>query len=337
VIGNPKPLLNAIPKIFGHTDKVVRSEGTLLVQQLHLFLGPSLTPFLQDLKPIQVAELTESFNALAPGGSGQPSRLTRKQQRETQERELSGAGGAGGGAGAEAEEDDEPLDIQPDAPPPVDVLPKIPADFFEMLGSTKWKDRLDALQAVHALITAAPLLIDADFSAHVQVIAKRIPSDANINVVIAAANVLEGLGKGLGPAFGKYRSTVMAPLLERLKERKANVTDALGAALDAAFENVRVQLALQRPRRSRHSTDLATPSGPCSRTSTSASKTSSSRSRARTRRSRRARSASSTGPSRTRVRRRPRTRSSRSRMRSPSAQATRPSRSARRAPRASAS
>lgn len=242
-IGNPKPLLNAIPKIFGHTDKIVRSEGTLLVQQLHLFLGASLTPFLQDLKPIQISELTESFNTLPPGGSGQPSRATRKQQRETQERELASA--AAGDAGGAAEiADDEPLDIQPDAPPPVDILPKIPGDFFELLASTKWKDRLETLQAVHALITAAPALVDADFSAHVQAIAKRIPGDANINVVIAGANVLEGLGKGLGPAFGKYRSTVMAPMLERLKERKVNVTDALGAALDAAFESVSIALPL---------------------------------------------------------------------------------------------
>lgn len=173
--------------------------------------------------------------------------MTRKQQREVQDRELN-TGGAGAG---DLAEDDEPLEIILDKPPPVDILPKIPEDFFDLLGSTKWKDRLETLQAVHALITAAPSLVDSDFGSYVQAIAKRIPGDANINVVIAGANVLEGLAKGLEKDFGKYRSTVVAPMMERLKERKVNVTDALGAALDAAFESVSLQLALSRCRRGR--------------------------------------------------------------------------------------
>ena len=39
-------------------------------------------------------------------------------------------------------------------------------------------------------------------------------------------------------AFGKYREAVVPLMLERLKERKSNVTDAIGAALDAVFVTV---------------------------------------------------------------------------------------------------
>ena len=38
--------------------------------------------------------------------------------------------------------------------------------------------------------------------------------------------------------FGKYREAVVPLLLERLKERKVNVTDAIGTALDAVFATV---------------------------------------------------------------------------------------------------
>ncbi len=53
-----------------------------------------------------------------------------------------------------------------------------------------------------------------------------------------AANAIEGLAKGMMSPFAKYREAVIPLMLERLKERKANVTDAIGAALDAVFNTV---------------------------------------------------------------------------------------------------
>jgi hypothetical protein len=196
--------------------------------------------------------LTDSFPGVGEGGSGVQKRFTRQQQRENEEKELSNEAAADGQLYPlstasppettnlttifRADEPDE-MEILPDAPPSVDVLSKLPSDFFEALGSTKWKDRLETLQAWLETLKASPSIIDADFNNVTAALAKRF-TDANINVVIAAANVVEGLAKGLGKDFGKYRGVVMMPMLERLKERKANVTDALGAALDEARASV---------------------------------------------------------------------------------------------------
>jgi cytoskeleton-associated protein 5 len=68
--------------------------------------------------------------------------------------------------------------------------------------------------------------------------ATMIQKDANIMCVMAAAGCLEALARGLGGPFGRYREAITTPMLERLKERKANVTDAIGLALDAAFATV---------------------------------------------------------------------------------------------------
>jgi cytoskeleton-associated protein 5 len=62
--------------------------------------------------------------------------------------------------------------------------------------------------------------------------------DANINCVIGAAQCLEMMAKGLMASFAKYRETVVPPMLERLKERKVTVTDAIGQSLDAVFSTV---------------------------------------------------------------------------------------------------
>ncbi|KAI7661737.1 hypothetical protein KC322_g17311, partial [Hortaea werneckii] len=59
--------------------------------------------------------------------------------------------------------------------------------------------------------------------------------DANIAVVTVAANCVECIAKGLRKAFSRYKGTILSPMLERFKEKKASVTDAIAAACDAVF------------------------------------------------------------------------------------------------------
>ena len=64
-------------------------------------------------------------------------------------------------------------------------------------------------------------------------------ADTNINIVIAAANCLEGLARGLRDSFNKYKSSVAGLVMDRLKERKVTVVEALSGALNAMYSTVR--------------------------------------------------------------------------------------------------
>jgi cytoskeleton-associated protein 5 len=120
----------------------------------------------------------------------------------------------------------------------VDIMPKVPADFHAAMGSSKWKDRKEALDVLLEALKAAPKIADSNEHGElVKALAKRM-SDANIMCVIAAAGCIECLAKGVGQPFGRHRSSVVTPMLERLKERKVNVTDAIGLGLDAVFLTV---------------------------------------------------------------------------------------------------
>jgi cytoskeleton-associated protein 5 len=81
----PPPILKALPKIFAHSDKTVRAEGVALTQALYQYIGPGIEPWLGDLKPVQVKELKESFEAMEADGKGKgtlkPERSTREQAR----------------------------------------------------------------------------------------------------------------------------------------------------------------------------------------------------------------------------------------------------------------
>ncbi|CUA69428.1 Cytoskeleton-associated protein 5 [Mus musculus] [Rhizoctonia solani] len=231
----PKIILKNLPKIFGHTDKNVRAEGTGLAQSLYTYLGPALQPFLSELKPVQIKELTEGFEALdkeSKGqGTGAQTRWTKAQARERQaaeERaeEVEEAGGSG-----ETEAAVDPMDFIE----AIDIMPKVPGNFNEAMGSSKWKDRKEALDSLLEALKSSPKIADSDgHNELAKALAKRM-SDANIMCVIAAANCIEALAKGVGKSFGRHRASLINPMLERLKERKANVTDAIGVGLDAVF------------------------------------------------------------------------------------------------------
>jgi protein STU2 len=230
---DPKPVLKVLPKVFGHADKNVRAEATNLAVEFYRWLREAMKPmFWNDLKPTQQTDLEAQFEKVKSEGAPKQERLLRSQQAA---KERAPTGGA-----AEEEYDDgadvggEPEEIDAfDLAEPQEVLAKIPASFQENLASAKWKDRKEALEALFALVNV-PRIKDGDFGEVNRSLAKCM-KDANIIVVTQAAQCIEALAKGLRRSYGKYRSTVQGAIMERLKEKKATVADALGAALDAVF------------------------------------------------------------------------------------------------------
>lgn len=230
-IVDPKPVLKALPKVFGHADKNVRAEAQNLAVELYRWLREAMkTLFWNELKPVQQQDLEKLFEAVKQEPPPKQERLLRSQQVF---QATSSSAQQDDDAEAEAEED-QPAEIDSfDLAEPVDVLSKIPADFQEQMASSKWKDRKDALDALFAAANTDRIK-DGSFDDIVAALAKSM-KDANIAVVTVAANCIECLAKGLRRAFAKYRGRIMAPIMERLKEKKQSVADSLGAALDAVF------------------------------------------------------------------------------------------------------
>ena len=225
---DPKPALKALPKVFGHADKNVRVEASNLAIELYRWLKDAMkTLFWNELKPLQQQELEKAFEPIKQEPSPKQERLLRSQQVEEAKPKAV--------AGAKIEEDeDEPAEEEViDLAEPQDVYGKIPPDFHENMASAKWKDRKDALDALFA-IANVDRIKDGPFDEVVAVLAKSM-KDANVLVVTIAANCIEVLAKGLRKSFAKYRGRVMSPIMERLKEKKQAVADALGAAMDAVF------------------------------------------------------------------------------------------------------
>jgi len=103
----PAPILKALPKIFGHSDKTVRSEGSGLAHALYQYLGTGIEPWLSDLKPVQVKELKEAWDGMEKEGRGKgslkPERMTRQQARDAEQSAAAGEGDAVNGSAATEE------------------------------------------------------------------------------------------------------------------------------------------------------------------------------------------------------------------------------------------
>ncbi len=237
-IVEPKPSLKTLPKVFSHADKNVRAEASNLAVELYRWLREAMkTTFWNDLKPVQQQDLEKLFQGVKSEPSPKQDRLLRSQQ------EAAAAAPVG-------EEEPEEEAVEEEAPveafdlaEAVDVLKKVPADFQENMASAKWKDRKEALDALYGVANTERIQ-DGHYDDIIQVLAKSM-KDANIAVVTVAANCVEVLAKGLRRSFAKYRGRIMAPILERLKEKKQTVADALGQALDAVFASTGLSECLE--------------------------------------------------------------------------------------------
>jgi len=238
---DPKPILKALPKVFGHADKNVRAESTKLAVELYRWLREAMKPmFWSDLKPTQQTDLEAQFEKVKSEPPPTQERLLKSQQAAAARAPPGGAGGAvDNGDFVE-----EPPEVDAfDLAEPQDVLKQIPGDFWEKLASAKWKDRKEALEAVYGILNV-PRIKDGDFSELNRSLAKCM-KDANVIVVAQAAQCIEVLAKGMRRGYAKYRSIVMSPIMERLKEKKQTVADALGAALDQVFASTGVSECLE--------------------------------------------------------------------------------------------
>ena len=117
---------------------------------------------------------------------------------------------------------------------PVEILSKLPKNFYEQVAEKKWQDRKEALEALHGL-AQNPKLEPGDYLEVVQVLRKIVSKDTNVMVVTLAAQCLTGLAKGLRSEFKQNAKNSLSALLEKFKEKKVNVVTAIKDCVDSFY------------------------------------------------------------------------------------------------------
>ncbi|XP_014295332.1 protein mini spindles isoform X1 [Microplitis demolitor] len=240
---NIKPLIKKMPGFLEDRDKIVREEGKLMVIEIYRWIGAPIKQQLNTLKPVQMSELEVEFAKL-DGAKPHPTRYLRSQKPKNVVAESAAA--EGDDADDDEENEEEAADdIDPyELIDPVDILSKLPKDFFDKVEAKKWQERKEALETLETL-SKNPKLESGDYGDVIRVLKKVIAKDANVVVVTVAGKCMTGLANGLKKRFHPYATACLPVLLEKFREKKPNVVAVLREAADAVFQSITVDVILE--------------------------------------------------------------------------------------------
>uniref|UniRef100_A0A4W4GEB5 TOG domain-containing protein n=1 Tax=Electrophorus electricus TaxID=8005 RepID=A0A4W4GEB5_ELEEL len=233
-----KPVVKVLPKLFESREKAVRDDAKLLAVEIYKWIRDALRAPLQNINSVQLKELEEEWSKL-PAAVAKQTRFLRSQQdlkAKFQQQQVAGGDEADGDEDEAAETHMDPYELLE----AVEILSKIPKDFYEKIEAKKWQERKEALEAVEAL-SKNPKLEAGDYGDLVRALKKVVGKDANVMLVTLAAKCLAGLAAGLRKKFGPYAGQVVPTILEKFKEKKPQVVQALQEAIDAVFLTTTLQ------------------------------------------------------------------------------------------------
>ncbi|XP_023153323.2 cytoskeleton-associated protein 5 isoform X1 [Amphiprion ocellaris] len=233
-----KPVVKVLPKQFESREKAVREEAKQLAVEIYKWIRDALRPPLQNINSVQLKELEEEWVKL-PSSPPKQTRFLRSQQDLKAKFEQQQAQGGDQSDGDEEEETAAAVDPY-ELLEAVEILSKMPKDFYEKIEAKKWQERKEALEAIEAL-TKNPKLENGDYGDLVRALKKVVGKDANVMLVSMAAKCLAGLAAGLRKKFGTYAGQVVPTILEKFKEKKPQVVQALQEAIDAIFLTTTLQ------------------------------------------------------------------------------------------------
>ncbi|XP_053923572.1 cytoskeleton-associated protein 5 isoform X2 [Cuculus canorus] len=234
-----KPIIKVLPKLFESREKAVRDEAKLLAVEIYRWIRDALRPPLQNINSVQLKELEEEWVKVSSAAPKQTRFLRSQQELKAKFEQQQAAGGDADGG----DDDEEEVVPQVDAYElleAVEILSKLPKDFYEKIEAKKWQERKEALEAVEMLVKN-PKLESGDYADLVKVLKKVVGKDTNVMLVALAAKCLAGLATGLRKKFGQYAGHVVPTILEKFKEKKPQVVQALQEAIDAIFLTTTLQ------------------------------------------------------------------------------------------------
>ncbi|NXX94075.1 CKAP5 protein, partial [Centropus bengalensis] len=235
-----KPIIKVLPKLFESREKAVRDEAKLLAVEIYRWIRDALRPPLQNINSVQLKELEEEWVKVSSAAPKQTRFLRSQQELKAKFEQQQAAGGDAEGGDDEEEEAVPQVDAY-ELLEAVEILSKLPKDFYEKIEAKKWQERKEALEAVELLVKN-PKLESGDYADLVKVLKKVVVGkDTNVMLVALAAKCLAGLATGLRKKFGQYAGHVVPTILEKFKEKKPQVVQALQEAIDAIFLTTTLQ------------------------------------------------------------------------------------------------
>ena len=238
------PIIKLLPILLEHKDKNVRDETRLLAIEIYRWIKDAMKPQISNLKPVILNELEEQFSKIKDERAS-PIRFIKSEQAQlnqpNQDGNANGNAAEEAAAKALAVEEIDPFEFIE----AVEILSKLPANFYEQVEAKKWQERKEAIDVVTNLLETIPRIAPGDFSDLCKALKRIIGKDANIVVVLSAAKCLAELARKLRKSFTPYSHSCTIVIIEKFKEKKQNVVQALREAVDACLLSANFESILE--------------------------------------------------------------------------------------------
>lgn len=237
----PKRILKMLPELFDHQDQNVRASSKGLTLELCRWIGkdPVKSILFEKMRDTMKKELEAELVNVS--GTAKPTRKIRSEQdKEPEQEEVSEAVASGPSDESAA---DIPQEIDEyDLVDPVDILtPLEKTGFWEGVKATKWSERKEAVAELTKLASTKKIA-PGDFAEICRTL-KKLITDVNIAVAVEAIQAIGNLARGLRTHFSGSSRFLLPILLEKLKEKKPTLTDALTQTLQAMHKSGCLNLA----------------------------------------------------------------------------------------------
>ncbi|CAL5344938.1 unnamed protein product [Camellia sinensis] len=237
----PKRILKMLPELFDHQDQHVRASSKGLTLELCRWIGkePVKSILFEKMRDTMKKELEAELVNVSR--TARPSRKIRSEQdKETEQEPISEVMGSGppeeSVANAPQEIDEYEL------VDPVDILtPLEKTGFWNGVKAAKWSDRKEAVAELTKL-ASTKRIAPGDFTEICRTL-KKLIIDVNIAVAVEAIQAIGNLARGLRTHFSGNSRFLLPVLLEKLKEKKPTLTEALAQTLQAMYKSGSLNLA----------------------------------------------------------------------------------------------
>nr|CAB3474615.1 unnamed protein product [Digitaria exilis] len=231
----PKKILKMLPELFDHPDQNVRASSKGLTLELCRWIGkePVKSILFEKMRDTMKKELEAELANVS--GLAKPTRKIRSEQEKELEEEV--VPETTGASTSEEAVVDAPVEIDEyDLVDPVDILtPLEKSGFWDGVKATKWSERRDAVAELTKLASAKKIA-PGDFH-EISRTLKKLITDVNLAVAVEATQAIGNLAGGLRANFSGNARMLLPVLLEKLKEKKPTMTEALSQTLQALHKS----------------------------------------------------------------------------------------------------
>nr|GEW51009.1 protein MOR1 [Tanacetum cinerariifolium] len=237
----PKRILKMLPELFDHQDQNVRASSKGLTLELCRWIGkdPVKSILFEKMRETMKKELDAELANVK--GAGKPTRKIRSEQDKETEKEVGFEASGSGPTEESAAEIPQEID-EYELVDPVDILtPLEKSGFWKGVKATKWSERKDAVAELTKL-SSTKRIAPGDFTEICRTL-KKLINDVNIAVAVEAVQAIGNLALGLRNHFSASSRFLLPVLLEKLKEKKPTMAEALTYTLQEIHKAGCVTLA----------------------------------------------------------------------------------------------